>query len=375
MMRWSKWPWEVLETWGLSFQVVKTALAAGLSWGIAEWVIGTPKPYFAPLAAILSVQATIAESLSRGVQRILGVVGGIVLAMLLAHWVGLNSWSLAVLVFVGMGLATRVHLGPQGIPQVAISGLLVMALGSAVPGYAWYRLLETVLGALVALAVSLAIWPPDLTPQAMKSLSLLALGLSDLLQKMQVDLASQPLVHEAHDHLRRARGVAAALEKARSAMNRAELSVRWNPWHQGARIRLKRLKQAVNVLEHVLIQIRGISRTLFVSEGEKGGPPADVVPAALAQGIGDVLALMGSGLRLYAALIDQGDEAAALRLENALRQAVYMRGQIWRDAMSSLSERASAFIGVASVLVDLEKMSQDLSVSSRLLVPLVRVRR
>lgn len=373
-MRWPKLPWDRLEAWGISLQVVKTAMAAGLAWALAGAIFHTQKPYFAPLAAILSVQATIAESLSRGVQRIAGVVAGIVLAIFFTHWLGLDAWSLALLVFVGMAAATRLKLGPQGIPQVAISALMVMAVGSVVHRYAWYRLFETALGAVVAVMVSALVWPPDLTPEASQSVRLLAVGVSALLEQMRGDLIEGLKPEEANRHLARARVIGGGLERARRGLNRARTSVRWNPWHRDTKTRLDRLGQAVTVLDHVLMQIRGVSRTLFVTLDRDVAQKSAELPSALALRLARTLSLMGEAVRCYGNLVEGGNPREALRLERALAAAETERQGLLQDAAQELAGDMARFIDVAAVVVDLDKMSQDLKVSSGLIIPIVSVR-
>ncbi len=372
MVRLPKLPWDTLEEWGLSLQVVKTALAAGLAWAAAVWLVGSARPYFAPLAAILSAQATIAESISRGVQRILGVVGGILLAILFTHWLGLHAWSLAVLVFIAMAAATRLRLGPQGIPQVAISALMVIAVGSEVKGYAWYRALDTALGAAVAILVSALLWPPDFTPDAAEALRLLAVGLADVLDGIHIDLVGGLDPDEANRHLRQARAIESGLHRARRAIQRAETGLRWNPWHRSARGRLERLRQAVEVLDHSVIQVRGIARTLFVTLDRDVSQPSGALPPVLAERLARILSLMGEALKSYAYLIQARDERAALRLEGILHEGHKERHALIQAAGALLAEDGARFIDIASVLVDLDKMSQDMTVSARLIIPIVR---
>lgn len=359
-----------METWGISLGVVKTAVAAGLSWVLAGWLFPTPKPYFAPLAAILSIQATVAESISRGMQRILGVLAGIVLAMVFARWLGLNVWSLSTLVFIAMALATRLHLGRQGVSQAAISALMVMAVGSAVPGYAWSRALDTALGGVVAVVVSAAVWPPDLTPEAIESLRVLAVGLAQVLDHMQKDLVSGLDSEEANRHLNRAREVAQGVADARRGLERAKTSLRWNPWHRGAKGKLDELTQALEVLDHSLIQVRGIARTLFVTLDRDVSRKGAALPEGLAHYLGSALALMGEALKSYAYLVEVGERSAAWRLETVLKDSADQRQRILAQAIEQLTSDSPRFLDVASVLVDLEKMSQDLMVSSRLIVPI-----
>ncbi|MCY0878844.1 MAG: aromatic acid exporter family protein [Firmicutes bacterium] len=355
-------------------QVVKTAVAAGASWALAHWLFHSPKPYFAPLAAILSVQATVAESVARGIQRILGVIGGILLALVFTHWLGLHAWSLAVLVFVGMALATRLNLGPQGIPQVAISALLVIAIGAEVKGYAWARALDTALGALVAAGVSMLLWPPDFTPDAVDTLRLLALGLADILHEIRQNVVDGLTLAHANRHLARARAVEQGLHQARNAIARAETSLRWNFWHRRDQARLKQLRHALGVLDHILIQVRGIARTLFVTAERDVSRPSGALPPAVGRHLAHLLALMGDALKCYADLIREGDPEAAWHLETMLAAADEERDRLIAAGGAWWARDASHFLDIAAVLVDLEKMSQDLAVSSRMIVPVVAPR-
>ncbi|NMP22323.1 FUSC family protein [Sulfobacillus harzensis] len=374
MVRWSKLPWDKLENWGVSLQAAKTALAAGLAWGLSVWIFHAPRPYFAPLAAILCVQATVAESVSRGVQRILGVIGGIFLALFFTHLVGLHAWSIAVLVFVAMAAARRLRLGSLASSQVAISALMVLAIGSQVKGYAWSRALDTALGAAVAILVSALVWPPDFTPDATEALRILAMGLSGVMEGIQNDLVRGLEPEEANRRLKEARAIESGLHQARQAIHRAETSLRWNPWHRGDRGKLKELRHALTVLDHTMVQVRGIARTLFVTLDRDVSKPAAALPTGLAERLGSVLALMGEALKSYAYLIRRQDQSAALRLEAMVEAAKREREVLLQEAGTLPGGGDGArFLDIAAVLVDLDKMSQDLMVSARLIVPIVHV--
>lgn len=373
MVKWAKLPWDTLENWGISLDAAKTAVAAGLSWALAAWIFGTAKPYFAPLAAILCAQATIAESVARGVQRILGVVGGIVLAILFTHLVGLHAWSIAVLVFVAIAAASRLRLGSQGISQVAISALMVMAIGAQVKGYAWYRALDTALGAGVAILVSALLWPPNFTPDAAEALRILALALSQVMEGIQHDLDHGLDPEEANRRLKEARAIESGLHRAWRAIERAETSLRWNPWHRGERGKLARLRHALTVLDHTMIQVRGIARTLFITLDRDVSRPAAALPNALARRLGTVLSLMGEALKSYALLIQEQAQDAALHMEHLLDASARERQVLIQEAGDLLEGNGARFLDIAAVLVDLDKMSQDLRVSARLIIPVVRI--
>jgi uncharacterized membrane protein YccC len=72
----------------------RAAVAAGIAWAAALLADPHTRPYFAPLAAILIVQPTVYDSLSRGFQRVVGVVLGVAAALAISHFLTPSGWSL-----------------------------------------------------------------------------------------------------------------------------------------------------------------------------------------------------------------------------------------------------------------------------------------
>jgi uncharacterized membrane protein YccC len=78
------------------WRTAKTTLAAVLVYQLASLLLGDrPPPLLAPLTALLVVQLTIFETVKSGLERFGGVVAGVVLAVLVSHFVGLSWWTLA----------------------------------------------------------------------------------------------------------------------------------------------------------------------------------------------------------------------------------------------------------------------------------------
>jgi uncharacterized membrane protein YccC len=142
------------------FQASKAALSAAVAWELARHLTQSPYPIFAPLAAMLTVQATVLESLRTGIQRTLGVVGGVLLAFVLASALGLHWWSVGILVLLGLLIGQSLALGPSGSTQIAVSALLVLVLSGGSNSYAVDRVLDTLIGAAVGIVVSLTLVPP-----------------------------------------------------------------------------------------------------------------------------------------------------------------------------------------------------------------------
>lgn len=251
---------QILNRFGLTLQIVKTAFAAAASWAVATSLLHSQYPYFAAVAAILTVQVTVADSVDKATQRIIGIIGGVLLSMLLGHWFQIGAISIFFIILIGMAIAKALRLNPQIISQVAISSLLVLAFGQLREGYAYERIIETMIGSAIAVLINALIVPQNAVPDVERSLltysersattltnlaALLAdLGTGKKIGRTEVDA----LIQES--------------EKCRKALDLAEQSLKYNPLLTHQRARLSGLAEGIRQLEKITIQIRGIRRSL-----------------------------------------------------------------------------------------------------------------
>lgn len=145
--------------------VWKTAFAAGLAWYVAT-LTGTERPYFAPLAAILCLQVTVADSVWKGYQRVLGITVGVIVAGILTQLVGVHPWSIGILVLVGTALATMLRFGEQAVPQVGVSAMMVLTVSGSHYTYALERIGDTIIGAAIAVLMNMLVYPADFSARA-----------------------------------------------------------------------------------------------------------------------------------------------------------------------------------------------------------------
>ncbi|OKL41484.1 FUSC family protein [Pontibacter flavimaris] len=250
----------ILERFGLTLQIAKTALAAALSWFIASSMLNAAYPYFAPVSAIITVQVTVADSVNKASQRIIGIIGGVLLSMLLGHWFQVNTVSIFFIILLGMGIAQAFKMNPQIISQVAVSSLLVLAFGQVDSGYAYERVIETVLGSGIALLINALIIPTDAIPDVEKSIR--------TFNKMAATTLSglSDLLNNTGTRLKTGRTEVNALTKAalecRKSLELAEQSLKYNPLLTHRREKLSRLASDSRRLHSIMIQIRGIRRSL-----------------------------------------------------------------------------------------------------------------
>jgi uncharacterized membrane protein YgaE (UPF0421/DUF939 family) len=139
---------------------VKAAIAAVAAWALAKYAAGQPDPYFAPLAALLGVYPTVAQSLREGFQYVGGFLLGAALAVPAGVLLGPGVAGIAVIVFGGVLLSGWRRLGDQSA-QVTFTALFVLLLGGHQPAhYVTHRLIEVGIGVATGLAVNIAVFPP-----------------------------------------------------------------------------------------------------------------------------------------------------------------------------------------------------------------------
>src|ERR1700712_4183544 len=171
-------------------QVGKTSVAAVLAWVACVLLLQGATPLFAVIAAILVVQPSVTQSVGKALERCIGVILGVILAYIVGVTIGQSSWAILLAVVLSLFLGWALRLGGTSSVQIPISAMLVLILGSTTPGYAFDRLIETVLGALIGVAVNLLIVPPVALQPVSEAVTALGTEVSNILDTMARVLSS-----------------------------------------------------------------------------------------------------------------------------------------------------------------------------------------
>ena len=139
---------------------------------------------------LLVVQPTVYDSLSRAFQRVAGVVVGVAAALAVSHFLAPSAWSIGIIIFAACSLGWAARLGPQGAVQVPVSALLVFLVGRATPGYGGERIVDTLIGAAVAV-IAVLLSPSAPGPDAVMSEALAPLRrCSEILRAVSTGIGS-----------------------------------------------------------------------------------------------------------------------------------------------------------------------------------------
>jgi uncharacterized membrane protein YgaE (UPF0421/DUF939 family) len=312
----------------------KTVLAAMLAFAAADWLHTSNSPVLAPLTALLVVQLTMYETFTAGWERILSVVAGVLVAYLFALVTGLTWWSLGLIVAISLVAGRLLRLG-DNLMEVPISAMLILAVGGAgTVAAARGRVVETLVGAVVAVLVNLLIAPPLYIQPASEATAELALRMARFSRSLAEAVCREWSRETAHARLEEARLLGEEVARADANLARTEESARLNPRGRVAREARPRLRGTLTALEHVQVTLRDLARTLldrtfFVPEADAAAAYSPEAREALAH----VLDALATALEDTASVICTGEttEVAARRVETHLETL-----EAWRNKLSAL---------------------------------------
>ncbi len=277
-------------------QSLKAAGAATIAWALTGWWLNAPLALMAPWTALALVDATVYRSLRSGLQQLVVIVLGALLASAAMAATDGSTLGAMLLVLPVMTLVgTHRRLGAQGI-YGATTALFVITYGAYSLTEVGHRLVETTIGAVIGVAVNALVLPPVHLRNVHDQLRRLPRESAELLRTMAGGLRDEEWsATDAAGWHDRARRLGQVLQALASARQWTAESSRFNPG-----FRLRRTgppppppEKADAVWERAADHLAAITRTLSGTSGDRAR-----------------LTTPGAGfLRRYA---DLADEAATL---------------------------------------------------------------
>jgi uncharacterized membrane protein YgaE (UPF0421/DUF939 family) len=290
--------------------VLQVGVASGVAWVIATEVFGHNSPFFAPVAAIITLGLTISERGRRAVEVAIGVALGIAVGDMLVLAIGVGAAQLALVVMLATGLAIFLGSGQMLATQAAVSAALVATLQPPTDGVTFARFLDALAGGAVALVVNALVLPADPVAIVRRALR----PLVDELAATLDDIAAAILEREreqAERALLRARGIDELSAELSDAVEVSRETTRYAPPRRRLRSRVERYAQAgIQVdlaVRNVRVLARGTIRAVRLDEN---------VPPEIADAVRDLAA----AVRAFPTALERGEHVDRVR-EAALRAA------------------------------------------------------
>jgi len=319
--------------------LVQTAVAATLAYIVATEVVGHPRPFFAPIAAIITLGITVGQRRRRAVELALGVAVGIAIADLLVLVMGTGVAAIALV--VPLAMATAVFLGSGQIfaNQAAVSAVLVAVLQPPGNGLSGARFVDALIGGGIALLVNSLVLPAD-------PLRLVRRAAEPVLDELALTLEAIAKAIEARDReqaeraLLRARDLDELEDRLREAVAVSRETARFAPARRRDRGHVDLYADAAAQIDLAIRNVRVLARGAV-----RGARLGENLPPEVATAIRDLAEAVA---RLRDALAEP-DRADAVRAP-ALRAAA--RATLVLEATGNLS--VTVVVGqVRSTAVDL----------------------
>lgn len=204
-------------------------MAVALAWVISQLLLPNELPIFAAIAAIFVVQPSVNQSVGKAIERSLGVIGGVVIAYVIGLIFGSSTWIVLLTIVLCILLAWALRLSPGSANQIPISAMLVLSIGSTTAEYSIDRILETIIGASIALIINILVVPPVLLTPAHDAVIRLGREVADTLDRAADALREPQTNFQLEELLLKARLLRPMLASAERAITGAQESLTLNP--------------------------------------------------------------------------------------------------------------------------------------------------
>jgi len=335
----------------------KTALAVGIAWLVARLVPGVADdyPYYAPLGALISMSPTLMSSVRMGVQTLVSLTIGIVLAGAVILLAEPNVVTIALVVGIGSLIAGSRWLKAGG-DYVPVAALFVLIIGGQnADSYSIGYVVQMSVGIVVGLVVNFTIFPPLTVGTAVSRLGefrdLLSLHLNEMAQALE---ESWPPEHE--DWAGRSDTLRDTADGVRESLRDADESRKGNP-----RARLHKRDLAADYsdlydLESITFYVRDLTEVLSAAIWKKRQFEAEL-PETLRAPLAETFRAIGGVLEARNA----GDDItpAVHAAEAALETAIAHLDEQSDSAHSSLGTAASVAFAARRILAIMRLRTQE----------------
>lgn len=250
-------------------QTAKAALAAAVAWGTAAELLRVKDPVLASVAALVVVQVTLYQSVRRAIQYSAGIVAGMLAALAVGRYLGVNMLTMSLVVVFGLMIGRTLQLGTQ-VTQVGVTGLLVLSFGNS---YGTVRVLDSVIGAAIGVVVNMTVAPPAFARTAAKELADLADDLAAQCARVAKALRGEWNHEQARGWLDHSRQLASSARAARKIAQQAEESLKYHPRRSVHLDEVHRVDEAAVALDHVATQLNSLMRGLSDLTADFAGIP------------------------------------------------------------------------------------------------------
>ena len=242
-------------------QITVAAIASATAWVVGDNLV-FKGGLVAAIVCALSIRISLYKSVREGLGQIVGTAIGAGVALLTVHYFSFGVIAIGLTVFLCSVVARGLRLGEVASVNVPVTALIV--IGPGISGStAEHRLVSTLIGAAVAIVFSYFSHASTPAGRTVNQISRLGIRSAELISEMAEGVAAGFNQKQSGAWLAKARLLVEEIPVLRSQAIEAKRYARWSP--------LAEVDEAESLyiqgiaIEHMLVQIRSMARTLFDS--------------------------------------------------------------------------------------------------------------
>ena len=244
------------------WHMAQCAVAAGVAWFVAADLLDHPTPFFAPIAAVVSLGTSYGQRLRRVAEVTLGVAIGVFIADLLAVQLGSGWWQLTLIVALAMSTAFLLDAGQLFVMQAAVQSIVISALVPD-PGQALTRWTDALVGGAVAL-VAATVVPAAPLRRPREQAARVVRKIAELLRAASEVMVDGEL-ERGLDLLADARSTDTLIRELQEAADEGMAVVSASPFRVRHRGNVRRMVELVDPLDRALRSTRVLVRQVAVA--------------------------------------------------------------------------------------------------------------
>ena len=249
-------------------QVLIAGFASAVAWHFGNLLINKGG-LVAAISCALSIRISTYKSFREGFGQIVGTAIGASVALLAVSIFDFGNIAIFTTIVMCSFVARALHLGDVASVNVPVTALIVIGPGIS-ENTALTRLGATFVGAIIAVFFSFFAHPKTPTGRTLELIGSYTKRSANLLSDMAEGVASTFDTGTAGRWLARGRNLVESIPNLRGQALEAKKSSRWLPNDNLAEAEVLYLKSVST--EHIIVQVRSISRSLFDLSIDGGVP-------------------------------------------------------------------------------------------------------
>lgn len=331
-------------------QVGVAALAAGVAWQLGDILVDNGG-VVAAIVCSLSIRISLYKSVREGFGQIVGTAIGAGVALLSVWTFGVGLISVSITVILCSVVARGLHLGEVASVNVPVTALIVIGPGLS-ESTAANRLLSTLIGAATAIVFSYFSHAKTPAGRTIDQISSLASKSAKLLAEMSEGVAAGFTQDDAGKWLAKGRLLIEVIPQVRAQALEAKAHARWFPTADDEQA--EELYTRGVAIEHTVVQVRTIARTLFDAAVDGG------IPAGINRQIAQALSAASYAISSKAENID-GEGASADQADELRIAGQALAEQLIEESDSVDHEQLARSI---SLVTNIERIADSLDETS-----------